>query len=400
MTRSRALLLSGLVVPAALALSSCGAILEDQPAPAAKAADGGQGTVAVSSTDDECALASTELDTGITTFTVTNDGSQVSEVYVYAPAGDQEQGAASTFSRIVTEKENIGPGTSYDLTVDLAAGDYQVACKPGMVGDGIRTAVTVTGEDASLTPAAQGAVDGYRTYVQEQADATVPLVVGLRDAVAAGDRELAQSLYAPSRLPWERIEPVAESFGDLDPRIDAREADLEEGEDFTGWHRLEKALWTGEDLAPMTAIADELLADVQELAQRTPNAALTPASIGNGAKELLDEVATGKVTGEEEAFSHTDLVDFQGNLDGAQKAFEVLRPLVEKSEPELATTLDMQFAAVNTSLDPYRDAAAPGGFVSYDTVDEAQRRDLAAAVEGLSEPLSRLGAAAAAGGER
>ncbi len=401
MTRPRALLLSGIALPAALVLSSCGSILEDQPAPAGSAADGGPDTVAVSSTDDECALASTELDTGITTFTVTNDGSQVSEVYVYAPAGDQEQDAeASTFSRIVTEKENIGPGTSYDLTVDLAAGDYQVACKPGMVGEGIRTPVTVTGEDQSLTAAEQSAVDEYRTYVQEQADATVPLVAELRDAVAAGDRERAKALYAPSRLPWERIEPVAESFGDLDPRIDAREADLEEGEDFTGWHRLEKALWTGEDLAPMAPIAETLLADVEELAQRTPNAALTPASIGNGAKELLDEVATGKVTGEEEAFSHTDLVDFQGNLDGAQKAFEVLRPLVEQSDPQLATTLDEQFAAVNTSLDPYRDAARPGGFVSYDTVGESQRRELAAAVEGLSEPLSRLGAAAAAGGEQ
>ena len=384
----------------ALPLAGCGAILEDNPAAAGAegGASSGQGeAVTVTATDDACDLSSTDLASGITTFTITNGGQQVNEVYVYAPADDTQ---TSGFTRIVTEKENIGPGTAYDLTVDLVAGRYEVACKPGMVGDGIRSTVTVNGEDASLTEAEQAAVDAYRAYAQAQADAGVPLVAALRDAVAAGDREGAKALYAPSRLPWESIEPVAESFGDLDPRIDAREADLAPGEEFTGWHRLEKALWTGEDLAPVVPVADQLLADAGELAQRTPNAAITPTSIGNGAKELLDEVATGKITGEEEAFSHTDLVDFQGNLTGAAKAFEVLRPLVQAGDPELVPELDEQFAAVQAALDPYRDPAAPGGFVSYDTVGEEQRRELARAVDGLSEPLSRLAAAAAAGGAR
>ncbi|SDQ49604.1 iron uptake system protein EfeO [Quadrisphaera sp. DSM 44207] len=361
----------------------------DAPTASSTAAQGGaqggtqDGAVAVEATDSSCDVSRTDLESGITTFAISNGGSDVTEVYVYAP-GD----------RIVTEKENIGPGTSYDLTVDLPEGEYQVACKPGMVGDGIREDITVTPAAGAeqADPAAEAAVTAYRTYVQQQADAGVPLVQQLRDAVAAGDRERAMALYAPSRVPWESIEPVAESFGDLDPRIDAREADLLEGEELTGWHRIEKALWTGEDLAPMTAVADQLLLDVQELAQRTPNAALTPTSIGNGAKELLDEVATGKITGEEEAFSHTDLVDFEANVRGAQQAFEALRPVVAETDPELVTALDAEFADVLAALDPYR---TPDGFVSYDTVTEEQRRELARVVDALSEPLSRLGAAAA-----
>lgn len=389
--RATALLAVGVALP----LTGCGAVFEANPAAAGGGERQGGGRVDVSATDDACQLSSTELASGITTFTITNQGDQVNEVYVYAPA-DGTGDSDGAFTRIVTEKENIGPGTAYDLTVDLTAGRYEVACKPGMVGDGIRTAVSVTGEDASLSASEQTAVETYRAYAQGQAEAIAPLVAGLRDAVAAGDREGAKALYAPSRMPWERIEPVAESFGDLDPRIDVREADLAPGEEFTGWHRLEKALWTGEDLAPMTAVAEQLLADVGELAQRTPNAALTPTSIGNGAKELLDEVATGKVTGEEEAFSHTDLADFQANVDGARAALEALRPLVQANDPELLTALDTQFAAVQASLEPYRDDATPGGFVSYDTVGEDQRRELARAVDGLSEPLSRLAAAAGA----
>ncbi|MFV0459173.1 MAG: iron uptake system protein EfeO [Actinomycetales bacterium] len=372
------------LAPALLVLGACST---DPEPTTAQDSGGGQQGVTVNATDDACEVSPTTFEAGIETFAISNAGTQVSEVYVYAE-GD----------RIVTEKENIGPGTSYELTVDLAEGEYAVACKPGMVGDGIRQAITVTAaaQTTAADPQAVQAVTDYRAYVQTQADALPALVQGLRDAIAAGDREQAMALYAPSRVPWERIEPVAESFGDLDPRMDAREADLAEGEQFTGWHRLEKALWTGEDLAPMVPVADQLLADVVELQQRTPNAALTPTSIGNGAKELLDEVSTGKVTGEEEAFSHTDLWDFQANVEGAQQAFTDLRPLVEaddeKNGTDLAGELDTQFATVLGLLQQYREG---DGFVSYDTVPQEQRQELSRAVDALSEPLSRLAAAAA-----
>ena len=140
----------------------------------------------------------------------------------------------------------------------------------------------------------------------------------------------------------------------------------------------------------MGPVADQLAADVRELQERVATADMTVASIGNGAKELLDEVATGKITGEEEAFSHTDLVDFQANLDGAKKAYDVLRPLVV-GRRDLLDRLDVAFAAVQAELDKHRDGDA---FVSYDTVDEPQRRELARVVDGLGEPLSQLTAAA------
>jgi iron uptake system component EfeO len=346
-------------------------------------ASGGD-AIALTATDSRCTAASTELPAGHHTFAITNKGSKVTEVYVYAPAGDGE------FTKVVTEKENIGPGTSYDLTVSLGKGVYELACKPGQQGDGIRQQLTVTGSGtATADPAAAKAVAQYRTYVQQRADAVVPLVDRLAAAVKAGDVARAKTLYAVSRIPWEAVEPVAESFGDLDPKVDLREADLETGQEWTGWHRIEKALWTDGDLSQLGPVADQLAADVRVLQQRVPTADMTVASIGNGAKELLDEVATGKITGEEEAFSHTDLVDFQANLDGARKAYDVLRPLV--SDTDLLDRLDVAFAAVQSELDQHRDG---DGFVTYDTVTEPQRRELARVVDGLGEPLSQLTAAA------
>lgn len=375
-------------VAPAVPLLACALVTgcSSDPTPAATGA-GAAEHITVTATDTACQVDRTQLDAGIETFAITNKGSQVTELYVYAAD-----------NRVVTEKENIAPATSYELTVDLPAGEYEVACKPGMTGPGIRTKITVAEADhaADTDPAAQQAVADYRAYVQAEAAKLPALVTGLREALAAGDTASAQRLYAASRVPWERIEPVAESFGDLDPRMDAREADLAEGEAFTGWHRIEKGLWSGEDPAALVPVADQLLADVTELDQRVPNAALTPTSIGNGAKELIDEVATGKITGEEEAFSHTDLVDFQANLEGSRQAFEVLRPLVEANDPALATTLQAQFATVQTVLDGYRSGPAEAyTFVSYDTVGAADRQNLARAVDGLGEPLSHLAAAAA-----
>lgn len=234
------------------------------------------------------------------------------------------------------------------------------------------------------------AVEAYRAYVQAEADKLVPLVAEFAAAVKAGDVARAKALYAPSRVPWESIEPVAESFGDLDPAVDLREADLAPGQRWTGWHRIEKALWVAQSTAGLGAVADKLVADIADLQSRVPTAELTVTSIANGAKELLDEVATTKITGEEEAFSHTDLVDFDANIAGAKKAFQVLKPLASRNNPDLVATLESAFTAVEEALTPY---AQGEGYVSYDTVTEPQRRELARVVDALSEPLSRLAAA-------
>lgn len=95
-------------------------------------------TVAVQATETACEVADTSLAAGSTTFSVHNNGSKVTEVYVYAPKG-------TTFSKVVGEAEDIGPGTTRSLDVDLSKGSYEVACKPGQKGDGIRTRITVTG---------------------------------------------------------------------------------------------------------------------------------------------------------------------------------------------------------------------------------------------------------------
>ena len=218
----------------------------------------------------------------------------------------------------------------------MKAGDYEIACKPGMKGDGIRQ--TRQGHRRARPPQRDPRLDkavaAYRVYAQAQADETLPKAEVFAEAVKDGDIEAAKKAYAPSRIGWERTEPVAESFGDIDPKVDVREDGLEDGQKWTGWHRLEKALWQDKKIgAEEKELADQLVTDLKDWQKRVGKAEITPTSMANGAKELLDEVATGKVTGEEERYSHTDLVDFKANVEGAQKAYELLKPVAKRTTP-------------------------------------------------------------------
>ncbi|MCX5390346.1 iron uptake system protein EfeO [Streptomyces sp. NBC_00094] len=353
----------------------------------AKAEDG---AITVVAKDDSCEVSKTQFPAGHVTLAVENRGSKVTEVYVLYPD-----------DRIVTERENIGPGTKATITAEIKAGAYAIVCKPGMTGTGIRQQVELTGAGAAATkrsPEMDTAVAAYRQYVQAQADATLPKVKVFTDAVRAGDIEAAKKAYAESRIGWERTEPVAESFGDIDPKVDVREDGLEEGQDpakdWTGWHRLEKALWKDKKLgAAEKQLADTLDKDLADWVKRVGKAEITPTSMANGAKELLDEVASGKVTGEEERYSHTDLVDFKANVEGAQKSFELLKPVATKNDPKLVAELDKQFAALNTLLDTYRTDKSSYVFTSYEKVGKAERKELSDGVNALAEPLSKLAAA-------
>ncbi|MEU9939005.1 iron uptake system protein EfeO [Streptomyces lavendulae] len=346
------------------------------------------GAVQVVAKDDACEVSKKDLPAGHLKLDVENRGSKVTEVYVLFPD-----------DRIAAERENIGPGTKASITAEIKAGDYEIACKPGMKGDGIRQKLTVTGAaSAKQSPEMDAAVAAFRQYVQTQADETLPKAKTFTDAVRAGDVEAAKKAYAASRIGWERTEPVAESFGDIDPKVDVREDGLEAGQDpakgWTGWHRLEKALWQDGKIGDREKeLADLLDKDLADWVKRVGTAEITPTSMANGAKELLDEVSRNKVTGEEERYSHTDLIDFKGNVEGAQKSFELLKPIAAKNDPGLVTELDKQFAALTTLLDKYRTDKNGYDFTSYDKVGEPERKEQSDGVNALAEPLSKLAAA-------
>ena len=345
--------------------TACGSSGGDAPA--------GAKTMAFELTDAGCVPNEAEAPAGPIVFEVENTGTaSVNEFEVLD--GDA----------ILGEVENLSEGFSGTFSLTLEEGEYTLYC-PG--GEDERGTLTVSGDaKAKGDPQAEAAVSSYRAYLEENTQELVDATRPFTAAAIAGDVAKAKSLYTAARVPYERIEPVAESFGDLDPRIDGRENDVP-ADEFEGFHKIEQALWVKGTAAGMTPVARRLQADVEELRERAKSVALQPAQIANGANELLGEVSASKITGEEERYSHTDLVDFEANVEGSEAAFEAVEPIVAGADRKLEDEIEEGFEAVYAALDPYRQGE---GFVAYTELSQADTRRLAQRIDALAEELSRV----------
>jgi iron uptake system component EfeO len=359
----------------ALLVAACGSSSDDAPA--------GSKQLTFKLTDAGCEPTKASAPAGPIDFKIENGGtSKYTELEIL----DGET--------ILGERENITEGLSGSFSLTLEEGEYTVRCnEEGEEGEGT---LTVSGKlDTKTSPEVEKAIADYREYLEENTDALTAATKPFVAAVIAGNIAKAKQLYPAPRIPYERIEPVAESFGDLDPRIDARENDVPKSE-FGGFHRLEKALWEEESLDGMKPVAEELEANVLELEEKVKGVDLQAVQIANGANELLTEVSTSKITGEEERYSHIDLVDFKANVEGSQVAFESVAPLMEKKDPKLVKEIETDFENVFAALKPYETTKWPG-FVFYEELTKADTRKLAQEIDTLAEKLSLVPAQIAKG---
>lgn len=315
--------------------------------------------------------------------------------------------------RILGEKENLAPGLpTVSFTVKLDGGNYNFYC-PGAQQEMQAFAVTghavqAVGNTAELF---QKGAQGYAHYVQGMTDAMVTAVARLKKYIDAGDLDKARAQYPESRIFYERIESDVEGFvlpgykvtdnaGSLDYLIDMRTSNLDPAVGWHGFHAIERDLFKYNRIDDGTKqSAAELLKNVKRLRKVAYDLEFKPLDLANGAAALLEEVLGSKVTGEEEEFSHYDLVDFAGNVEGARQAFAFLKPGLKEIDPELTQKVTNRFKAVEKTLDQYRDPDVPGGFVVYTAeVQKANAAKLSRSIQTLQEPLARLATKVATAG--
>lgn len=353
-------------------------------------------TLSTNAGKDTCALDNTSVPAGPVTFTIANTNSPgISEVELLR---DQ---------RIVGEKEDLAPGLDpVSFTVTLDGGSYQLYC-PGASTE--YQNLTVTGRAPAsptgtvATILTQGTKD-YAAYIVNQVAQLGDAVKALDAAVQQGNVEAAKAAYGKARLFWERSESAVEGFilvgfavgdnaGSLDYLIDMREStpvDAKVG--WKGFHAIERDLWQGGTITPGTkAFSSELVGNVAKLSAIVALLEYKPEDLANGASDLIEEVQNTKITGEEEAFSHLDLVDFSGNVEGAQQAYASLRPGLDKIDAALVKQIDQQFQAVQNILDGYRDPSALGGYRTYTPALRASDAPkLTAVIQPLHQSLSTV----------
>ena len=341
------------------------------------------GTVKLTLNDDGCSPKDVTIPAGTTKFEGVGNSGKVTEFEVLDKTG-----------LILGERENVTPGLDASFTLDLQPGSYDFSCS---IGDHKPTGtLTVTGaatktEDTTPSAMVAAAVAGYKQYVAAQVGELQTAAKGFVAALKAGDTQAAKDQFAKTRVYYERVEPVAEAFGDLDPRIDARVNDVAKGDKWTGFHKIEQILWKENTTKGTEKYSGQLLENIDELATKAGTLKYDAPQIANGSVGLLNEVAASKITGEEDRYSHTDLSDFKANVEGAQKAFELLVPVLnERGEQALVKTIVTRFAAVSDALAPYERPDEPSGWALYDELSKADQKKLAQAVDALAEPLSTV----------
>lgn len=367
------------------ALAGCQPPEADKPAAEAKveqtAATNADGSVNIAVNDSACEPMELTVPSGQTVFHIQNNSGRKLEWEILKGV------------MVVDERENIAPGLSDKMTVTLLPGEYEMAC--GLLTNPRgKLIVTDSGfkaddDTAALEKLAQPLAD-YKAYVQAEAKQLVEKTAVFTAAVKAGDVEKAKALFADTRVHYERIEPIAELFNELDPAIDARADDFKKREqdpEFTGFHRIEYALWEEKSTQGVADIADRLNADVLKLQAEIDALNFPPSKVVGGAAVLVEEVAGSKISGEEDRYSHTDLSDFQANIDGAQKIVDLFRSAVAAKNQALLDSVDSNFKQVNEILAKYK---TEQGFATYDKLSEADRKALQAPINTLAEELSKL----------
>jgi iron uptake system component EfeO len=344
---------------------------------------------------DACAVSTTSVPAGPVTFTVENQSSTaITEVELL-----QDQ-------RILGEKENLAPGLDpVRFTATLSGGKYQVYC-PGAEHE--LTNLTVTGDvdstaGSSAATLLRDGTKGYAEYVDGQVTDMVAAVEQLQRDVDAGDLAAAKTDYAKARPFYEHVESDVDGFvkkghaatdnaGNLDYLVDMRQSNLDESVGWSGFHAVEKDLFEAGAITDGTKrTAADLTENVQLLAKLVPTLDYKPEDLANGAAGLLEEVQSNKITGEEEAYSHIDLVDLAANVEGSRQAFASLKPGLTKLDPALTKQIAAQFDATNRLMDTFRDADDLGGFVTWDAATKAAHANaISQQVQALQDPLSRL----------
>lgn len=264
----------------------------------------------------------------------------------------------------------------------------------------VLTASCTSGAPAASPPATPAAVPTPAT--QRCHDDVVAEVAALQagawtftDAVRAGDVAAAKAAYVPARVHYAAIAWVTSNYENVGTAIDGRAGDAPDPARWTGFHRIEKALWADGSLAGMTPFANALDLDIEVLKARVARQTYSEVDMAVGAGDLLTTVATSTLPGRENSYAHTDLADLAAALGGARTIFDLLAPEVTAKNPELARRIDARFADLVAALDTHRRPAAFGGYADYTTVPASARRTLSDAVDALAEPLSEVGATVA-----
>ena len=288
-------------------------------------------------------------------------------------------------AQLVGERDDVPAGFTGSFAVTALPGSYTLSC-PGATG--ARVAIRIVGGSMPKASSLQGLLDragtGYVNYVETQAGNLVTAATALQTALDHGNKAAAKSAYARARSAYGRIATVTEAFDD---EINSHAGETSPS-DWNGFHRIEMGLFKQHITTGLAVQASWLVEHARKLKSLAAKVPLGPDDLTHAAMDLLTGLFRSALLGEEDPYSHYDLLDVAANVAGAQQAFLSLRPALQRIDPMLTAQIDSSFGTLVTRLNNYRCSWMPSGFDPFNELTDAQVTGLAQAVQAVVEPLS------------
>src|SRR5580692_539856 len=265
---------------------------------------------------------------GMQTFQISNSSTGGAEVDLINPAN----------GAIYAEVDQVGPGTTVPMRVDLGSGRYAFRCliedTDTITGPAVRIGGHLRGA-AGILPVTSadllGPAKAYHAYVTAGLTTLASQVGTLTGLIRAGRLGAARRAWLPAHLTYERLGAAYGTFGNYDTEIDGRPDGLPEGVSdpaFTGFYRLEYGLWHGQSAAELAAPAAALDRDVRELRTLWPGMEEDLTDLGLRTHEILENALEFQLTGHDDYGSGTTLATANANITGTYELLSILRPLL------------------------------------------------------------------------
>lgn len=257
-------------------------------------------------------------------------------------------------------------------------------------GDDAGEATAQGGDPAAVEAAEQDALRSYERYLEAEAADLLDMVELLENRVAVErPASRVQAAYGAARVAYGHLLPAAYLFPELDRRINGH-AGEQPGGRLTGFHGIERTLYGEETIEGLGPLSKQFVVDVRRLRREIASAELQPLPLAEAAERLTGNVAGRMMAGEEEPYARTDLADVSAGVEGAEKSFEAVKPLLADSDPALVKEIEGAFAEAYERLGehgaPARDTQGWDAGTFYVPYGDLDRNE----IQEIGEPLDAL----------
>jgi high-affinity iron transporter len=305
------------------------------------------------------------------------------------------QGASN--SLIYGELEAMAPGTTRTMTAVIPPGKYRLGCTYSENATVYSQSVTVSGHPVHDAHPYQQVTYGqiaplvtkYRAEVSAGLGVLATDTDHLRALADAGQLEQAKQAWLIAHLDYARLGAAYDTFGDFNDEIDGRPNGLPLGvsdPNWTGFLRLEFALWHNQPAATVASTADELDTYVHQLVGAFGEQATPLNDLSLRTHEILENTLQFELTGESDQGSNSGLATAEANVQGTEMILGILAPLLEKRAPSLLASLRADLQELGALVATYQ--LPDGTWTSVQSLSATQREHLDGAVGEYLEEVS------------